>query len=75
MWVAKEKTTISCGLIKKGVDTLEKYTYNEGNFRGNWRKESTAGGENSGESRKGAEGARFEKTESLRQKDGDIRKV
>jgi hypothetical protein len=41
-------------------------------FRGNWRKETTAGGENSGESRKGAEGARSEMAESLRQKDGDI---
>ena len=43
-------------------------------FRRNWRKATTAGGENSGESRKGAEGARLETAESLRQKDGDILK-
>ena len=38
-------------------------------------RKTTAGGENSGESRKGAEGARSEMAESLRQKDGDIQKA
>ena len=54
----KEKTTTYSVVCKMVVDRCPPVAYNEVNFRGNWRKKTTAGGENSGESRKGAEGAR-----------------
>ena len=43
------------------IDKEKKGTYNKAYFRRNWRKETTAGGENSGESLKGCRRCKAER--------------